>query len=157
MARSAWHNPSTPRPRTSASAASSGLHPEEGAAIEELFKELAAPVALALEGLSVLVIAIGGAEAAYGSLWPLLRGRASHGARRLAWLRFARWLVLGLEFMLAADIVRTVVAPSWQDIGQLAAIAVIRTFLNFFLEHDLEAAARAGWDGDKPAAAADGT
>ena len=77
-------------------------------------------------------------------------GRATHGARRLAWLGFARWLILGLEFMLAADIVRTVIAPTWVQIGQLAAIAVIRTFLNFFLEHDLEAAARAGWEGTAP-------
>jgi len=95
----------------------------------------------------VLVIAIGGAQAAYGALWPLLTGSATHGVRRRAWLGFARWLILGLEFMLAADIVRTVIAPTWMDIGQLAAIAVIRTFLNFFLERDLEAAARAGWDG----------
>ena len=94
----------------------------------------------------MLVIAIGGAQAAYASLWPLLTGSATHGARRWAWLGFARWLILGLEFMLAADIVRTVIAPTWVDIGQLAAIAVIRTFLNFFLERDLEAAARAGWD-----------
>ena len=43
-------------------------------------------------------------------------------------------------YMLAADIVRTAIAPSWDDIGQLAAIAVIRTFLNYFLERDLEAA-----------------
>jgi len=54
--------------------------------------------------------------------------------------------------MLAADIVRTVIAPTWVEIGQLAAIAVIRTFLNFFLERDLESAARAGWDGTEPAA-----
>jgi uncharacterized membrane protein len=39
--------------------------------------------------------------------------------------------------------VRTVIAPTWQEIGQLAAIALIRTFLNFFLERDLEAAGRA--------------
>jgi uncharacterized membrane protein len=97
-----------------------------------------------LEALSVLVIAIGGAQAAYGSLRPLLTGGATHGVRRRAWLGFARWLILGLEFMLAADIVRTVIAPTWVDIGQLAAIAVIRTFLNFFLERDLEVAARAG-------------
>jgi uncharacterized membrane protein len=95
----------------------------------------------------VLVIAIGGAQAAYGSLWPLLTGHATHGARRRAWLDFARWLILGLEFMLAADIVRTVIAPTWVKIGQLAAIALIRTFLNFFLERDLEAAAKAGWEG----------
>ena len=49
----------------------------------------------------------------------------------------ARWLLLGLEFMLAADIVRSAIAPDWNDIGQLAAIAVIRTFLNYFLERDL--------------------
>ena len=115
-----------------------------------MFKEFAAPVALALEALSVLVIAIGGAQAAYQSLWPLLTGHPTHGARRLAWLGFARWLILGLEFMLAADIVRTVIAPTWVEIGQLAAIAVIRTFLNFFLERDLEATARAGWEGTEP-------
>jgi uncharacterized membrane protein len=48
------------------------------------------------------------------------------------------WLLLGLEFELAADIVRTAIAPSWTDIGQLGAIAAIRTFLNFFLEEDIE-------------------
>src|SRR5262249_34444347 len=90
--------------------------------------------------------ACGRALAAYAALWPLLTGRATQGALRHAWLEFARWLVLGLEFMLAADIVRTVIAPTWQEIGQLAAIAVIRTFLNFFLERDLEAASQAGWE-----------
>jgi hypothetical protein len=44
-----------------------------------------------------------------------------------------------LEFALGADIVRTAIAPTWDDIGQLAAIAAIRTFLNFFLERDLDA------------------
>jgi len=36
-----------------------------------------------------------------------------------------------------ADIVRSAMAPAWDDIGQLAAIAAIRTFLNYFLERDL--------------------
>jgi len=48
------------------------------------------------------------------------------------------WLLLALEFTLAADIVRSAIAPSWEEIGQLAAIAVIRTFLSFFLERDIE-------------------
>jgi uncharacterized membrane protein len=48
------------------------------------------------------------------------------------------WLILGLEFMLAADIVRTAISPTWQQTAQLAAIAVIRTFLNYFLEKDIE-------------------
>lgn len=41
---------------------------------------------------------------------------------------------------MAADIVRSVIAPTWMEIGQLGAIAVIRTFLNYFLEKDLEKA-----------------
>jgi uncharacterized membrane protein len=110
--------------------------------MQEILESFAAHVALALEALSVIVIAVGGAQAAYASLWPLVRRRATHGVRRLAWLGLARWLLLSLEFMLAADIVRTVIAPSWDDIGQLAAIAVIRTFLSFFLERDLETAGR---------------
>jgi uncharacterized membrane protein len=51
--------------------------------------------------------------------------------------------LLGLEFELAADIIGSVISPTWEDIGELAAIAVIRTFLNFFLERDLENAERA--------------
>lgn len=50
---------------------------------------------------------------------------------------YGRWLVAGLTFQLAADIIGTSIAPSWQEVGQLGAIAVIRTFLNFFLERDL--------------------
>ncbi|MCM3870404.1 MAG: DUF1622 domain-containing protein [Pyrinomonadaceae bacterium] len=56
----------------------------------------------------------------------------------MVWLGCGAWLLLGLEFELAADIIRTAIAPSWTDIGQLGAIAVIRTFLNYFLERDVE-------------------
>ena len=52
-------------------------------------------------------------------------------------LSLGRWLALGLEFALAADILRTAVAPSWRDIGQLAAIAVLRTGLNYGLEREI--------------------
>ena len=110
--------------------------------MEELFRTLSEYVALALEAISVLAIGIGAIDATIRFLPALRFRRGSHGARRAAWLSLARWLLLGLEFMLAADIVRTVISPSWNDIGQLAAIAVIRTFLNFFLERDLESAAR---------------
>jgi uncharacterized membrane protein len=47
-------------------------------------------------------------------------------------------LSLGLEFLIGADILKTAVAPSWNDIGQLAAIIAIRTVLNFFLMRELE-------------------
>ena len=110
--------------------------------MEEIFREASEYIALALEAFSVLTIAVGAVEAVILCAPALRMRRGSHGIRRAAWLSLARWLLLGLEFMLAADIVRTVIAPSWNDIGQLAAIAVIRTFLNFFLERDLEAAAK---------------
>ena len=64
----------------------------------------------------------------------------SHGARKAIWRRFGVWLLLGLEFELAADIVGSVFSPTWQEVGKLGAIAVIRTFLNYFLEKDLDEA-----------------
>ncbi|MBB2910658.1 putative membrane protein [Streptosporangium becharense] len=53
-------------------------------------------------------------------------------------LLLGRFLALGLEFQLAGDVLRTAIAPSFQQIGQLAAIAAIRTALNFFLNKEIE-------------------
>jgi uncharacterized membrane protein len=105
--------------------------------MEESLKAVAGVVALAVEAIAVLVIAFGAAEAASRLLLRPFRGHDTRAQRKDIWLRFAFWLLLGLEFELAADIVRSVISPSWQQIGQLGAIAVIRTFLNYFLERDL--------------------
>ena len=59
-------------------------------------------------------------------------------------LTLGRWLALALEFELAADILRTAVAPTWNEIGQLAAIVVLRTALNFFLQKEIDKAAERG-------------
>ena len=53
-------------------------------------------------------------------------------------LQFGSSVAVALELLLGADVLATAVAPSWNDIGQLAAIAVIRTVLNFFLEKELK-------------------
>jgi len=53
-------------------------------------------------------------------------------------LTFGLWLALALEFQLAADILSTTVSPSFEALGKLALIAVIRTFLNYFLNKELE-------------------
>jgi uncharacterized membrane protein len=53
------------------------------------------------------------------------------------WLRLGRWLVAGLTFQLAADVLETAITTSWDEVARLAAIAAIRTFLNYFLERDL--------------------
>lgn len=55
-------------------------------------------------------------------------------------LDLARSLALALEFMLARDVVRTAVTPSWDDLGKLAAVAVIRTGLNFFPQREFKEA-----------------
>ena len=53
-------------------------------------------------------------------------------------LKLGRWLALALEFELAADILRTAVAPTWEEIGKLGAIVVLRTALNYFLQREIE-------------------
>jgi len=106
--------------------------------MEEVFKAIARMVALGIEGAATILIAYGAAEAVYGSAVSVVQRRTTHGQRQEVWTRFGVWLLLGLEFELAADIIRSAIAPTWSDIGQLAAIGFIRTFLNYFLERDLD-------------------
>jgi uncharacterized membrane protein len=54
-------------------------------------------------------------------------------------IQFGSSLAIALELLLAADILATAIAPTWDDIGKLAAIAVLRTALNYFLERELKA------------------
>ena len=89
-----------------------------------------------IDALALLIIVVGTLEAFVNGLRTMLASAAGH-ERRDVWLRYARWLVAGLTFQLAADIIETSITTSWEAIGRLAAIAVIRTFLNFFLERDL--------------------
>src|SRR5215469_9532651 len=108
--------------------------------MEDLLRQLSSAVARAIEVFAIILIAYGAAEAFVGVLPHLLRRIAETGWRKALFVRFGTWLILGLQFALAADIVRSVISPTWNDIGQLAAIAAIRTFLNYFLERDLEEA-----------------
>jgi uncharacterized membrane protein len=114
--------------------------------VEELFFQFARTAGRLVEGMAVLVVTYGACEALLGLIRLALAPSASHGARKAIWRRFGTWLLLGLEFALAADIIATVVSPNWDEIGELGAIAVIRTFLNYFLERDLEKAAPEGKD-----------
>ena len=96
-------------------------------------------VALAIEMTAVLVVTAGSAFAVVGIVRHVAAPRSREG-QRLAWLEYARWLIAALTFQLAADIVRTTFAPTWTDIGKTSAIAVIRTFLTYFLDRDVEQA-----------------
>ena len=99
-------------------------------------------MALAVEAVAVLLIACGALQAFVTTISHVSGGVNPAGWRHDVFVRFGVWLLLGLQFALAADIVRSVIAPTWSDIGKLGAIAVIRTFLNYFLERDIEVADR---------------
>ncbi len=106
--------------------------------MEELFKAIASNVALGVELLASIIIGVGAIEALYRLVRHPFGGTMGLGDKKEVWLHFAAWLVLGLEFELAADVLRTAISPSWDDIGQLGAIAVIRTLLNYFLSKDIK-------------------
>lgn len=99
---------------------------------------------LLLETVGALVIAAG----AVRGLLALLAARSAPADGRFVPIRLtlARYLSLALEFQLAADVLSTAISPSWDEIGKLAAIAVIRTGLNYFLGLEIKA--------ESPAAAA---
>jgi uncharacterized membrane protein len=122
--------------------------------LEERFSENANYIALLIEAGAVVVVAFGAFQALM-SLLVAIVGRAANEMRgREIWIKFATWILLALEFALAADLVRTAVAPTWDDISKLAVIATIRTMLNYFPAKDIaefEQARQADQPLDEPA------
>ena len=102
----------------------------------ELLHRGADALALVAEAIGVAIVAIGLLRALVRYLRDLL-ARAQAFPREGVRLTLGRSLALALEFLLAADILRTAVDPSWEELGRLAAIAAIRTALNFFLQHEI--------------------
>ncbi len=106
--------------------------------MEEWLVRVSEPAIVAIDLIALAVIVVGTIRAVLGSVRQLF----SHGAltgheRREVWMRYSHWLVAGLTFQLAADIIESSITPDWDGIGRLAAVAVIRTFLNYFLERDI--------------------
>lgn len=92
---------------------------------------------LAIDAMALVIIAVATVEAFVGWAGMMLAGTPTSHERHRVWLRYARALVAGLTFQLAADILESAVAPDWESLGRLGAIAVIRTFLSYFLDKDL--------------------
>ncbi|CAJ35575.1 conserved hypothetical protein [Methanocella arvoryzae MRE50] len=86
--------------------------------------------------ISVLIIAAGIVVASVKVLQTVRKPDLLHYNK--ARLAFSRYLVIALEFQLAADIVKTAADPNWTDLGILAVVALIRTFLNFFLQREMK-------------------
>ncbi|MBS0638973.1 MAG: DUF1622 domain-containing protein [Acetobacteraceae bacterium] len=103
---------------------------------EEAVANLVLWLKLVVEAIGALVISLGTILAilrfARGAFPPAPRDFTE------ARLTLARFLAIALEFQLGADILSTAVAPSWDAIGKLAAIAVIRTALNYFLSREMQ-------------------
>jgi uncharacterized membrane protein len=90
-----------------------------------------------IDGIALLIIMVATVEV-FVAIVRTAFARQTGYALRIVWLRYARWLVSALTFQLAADIIETSVSTSWEAIGRVGAIAIIRTFLNFFLDRDVE-------------------
>jgi len=106
--------------------------------MHELLKNVAHYAAMLAEGIAVILIIVGiiGSLIMYARKTRFLR--ADHQAMRQSRNHLGHSLSLALEFLISADILRTALSPTWQDIGLLAAIIGIRTVLNFFLSHELK-------------------
>lgn len=104
--------------------------------MEEFVKFITSNLARVAETTAAIIIGIASLRAFYCFLRDLIIGKSSK-SREDVRLTLGRSLALSLEFLLAADILKTAVAPSWNDIGMLAAIAVLRTALNFFLDREI--------------------
>ncbi|WP_309571175.1 DUF1622 domain-containing protein [Deinococcus sp.] len=111
--------------------------------VRALVQTITETISTFTELAAAIVIGVAVIEAVWRSARTLVvHGGGSDEAKQNLRLRLGRWLAVSLEFLLAADILRTAIAPSWQDIGQLGAIALIRTALNYFLQREIEAQAQ---------------
>lgn len=109
------------------------------------------------ERIAEVFDAVGSAILVVGFVWSVvvsvrtLLSRGGHDAYRAARATFGGALLLGLEVLVAADLVRTVaVAPTLQNVLVLAIIVAIRTFLSFSLQVEIEGTLP--WQRQKPPA-----
>ena len=115
---------------------------------EDLLREWVDLLVRLVEAAGALIIFLGAVLAAVAFVRAALITRAPREFVRVR-LKLGRYLALGLEFQLASDILSTAVAPTFEEIGKLAAVAAIRTALNYFLAKEIERE-QLELDGDLP-------
>lgn len=109
--------------------------------LADWLRTVAQAAATLVEGIGVVIVVIAIGRAVFHYLGMLIRRDQPFPPEGLR-LELGRSLALSLEFLLGADILRTAVEPTWDEIARLAAIAAIRTGLNFFLQRELAAEGR---------------
>jgi uncharacterized membrane protein len=107
--------------------------------LERLLKDVVLITTFCLEAISVLCVVVGLFKTVRLAISLNRQRRGQEFPFNTVRLRFGLWLALALEFQLGADILSTTVAPTTQDLARLALIAIIRTFLNYFLSKEMEA------------------
>jgi uncharacterized membrane protein len=118
----------------------------KGTIVKEILHVASEYSVLAINIMALIIIVFGTIEAFVAGIGVMLRRPGYENVLAVAYVRYGRWLVAGLTFQLAADVIETATTTTtngWYDVGRLAAIAVIRTFLSFFLERDMREMAEA--------------
>jgi uncharacterized membrane protein len=106
--------------------------------MQDIVKLIANYIAISAEAIAVIFIIIGILGALVIYLRKTLLFRKDYKAMMESRTHLGHTLSVALEFLIAADILKTAIAPTWEDIGQLAAIVGIRTVLNYFLHKELK-------------------
>lgn len=106
--------------------------------MQDIVKLIANYIAISAEAIAVVFIVIGILGALVIYIRKTFLFRQDYKAMRESRTHLGHSLSVGLEFLIAADILKTAIAPTWEDIGQLAAIVGIRTVLNYFLHKELK-------------------
>ena len=105
--------------------------------MEEIAKNITLTVSHAVEILAALII--GAAVLQVLSNYVRLFAKSNYAiSKETIRIQFGSTVAVALELMLGADVLATAVDPSWDELGKLAAIAIIRTALNYFLERELK-------------------
>ncbi len=106
---------------------------------DEQAKTIIQFIARGVEFAAAVIIALAAIEATIKAALIFVRRNSLGTAKNEVRMTLGRWLAVALEFELAADILNTAVTPTWSDIEKLAAIAALRTALNYFLEREIRA------------------
>ncbi len=104
--------------------------------MDKILADVVGVLVTVVEACGAAVIITGAVWAFARFLWVGVRRRTAAAFVPVR-LTLGRFLALGLEFQLASDVLRTAVAPSFEELGQLAAVAAIRTALNYFLSKEI--------------------
>ena len=105
--------------------------------MEEIAKRITINISDAVEILAAVIIGIAVIKTSF-NYFLLLKSPGSKYSKEEIRVQFGSSVAVSLELLLGADVLATAVAPSWDELGKLAAIAIIRTALNYFLERELK-------------------